>query len=87
MTLQGIVQTARYLTVLRALLKPLGWYMAQLSQVYPTLLDRVLGPVERWIYRLGGVRRDDEMNWKTYAVAALLFNVAVVLLLYVLQRL
>jgi K+-transporting ATPase ATPase A chain len=86
-TLQGIVQIVLYLTVLLALVKPLGWYMAQVYQGQPILLDRVLGPVERWIYRLGGVRRDDEMNWKTYAVAALLFNVAGLLIVYVLQRL
>jgi K+-transporting ATPase ATPase A chain len=85
--LQGIVQIVLYLTVLLALVKPLGWYMARVYQGQPTLLDRVLGPVEGWIYRLGGVRRGDEMNWKTYGVAALLFNVAGLLILYVLQRL
>jgi K+-transporting ATPase ATPase A chain len=86
-TLQGIVQIVVYLTVLLALVKPLGWYMARVYEGQSILLDRPLGPVERSIYRLAGVRRDNEMNWKTYAVAVLLFNVVGLLILYVLQRL
>jgi K+-transporting ATPase ATPase A chain len=86
-TRQDVIQVALYLAVLLALVKPLGWYMAQVYQGQPVPLDRVLGPVERLIYRLGGVRREYEMNWKTYAVAALLFNVAGLLILYALQRL
>ena len=32
----------------------------------PRSLDRVLGPVERFLYRLFGIRADQEMDWKTY---------------------
>ncbi len=38
------------------------------------------------IYRLAGVRADEEMTWKTYAVTMLLFNLAGVLAVYALQR-
>ena len=74
MTLNGWLQIALYLAVLLALVKPLGWYMARVYQGQSTGLDRVLGPVERLLYRLCGVRPDEEMDWKTYAVAMLLFN-------------
>ena len=37
-------------------------------------LDRLLGPVERLIYRLGGIQVEAEMGWKTYAMAMLLCN-------------
>jgi K+-transporting ATPase ATPase A chain len=47
----------------------------------------VLGPIERLIYRCCGVRVTDEMGWKTYAVAMLLFNLAGLLVVYGLQRL
>jgi K+-transporting ATPase ATPase A chain len=86
-TRHDLLQIGLYLAVLLALVKPLGWYMARVYQGQPSPLDRVLGPLERLIYCLGGVRREDEMNWKTYAVAALLFNVAGLLTLYALQRL
>ncbi|MGH7235893.1 MAG: potassium-transporting ATPase subunit KdpA, partial [Nitrospiraceae bacterium] len=45
-----------------------------------------LGPVERGIYRLCGVRDNQEMDWKTYAIAVLLFNAAGLFALYLLQR-
>jgi K+-transporting ATPase ATPase A chain len=39
------------------------------------------------IYRLCGVKPDEEMNWKIYAIAMLLFNVLGILMVYALQRL
>jgi len=87
MTASGLVQISLYLVLLLALVKPLGWYMARVYQGEPIGLDRVLGPVERFLYRLAGVRPEQEMDWKRYAVAMLLFSGAGILLLYALQRL
>jgi len=87
MTALGVVQLLVYLGVLLALAKPLGIYMARVYEGRPIGLGRVLGPIERLLYRVGGVRADDEMGWKRYAVAMVLFNFVGFLLLYVLQRL
>lgn len=87
MTANGLIQTGLYLVLLLALVKPLGWYMARVYQGEPVGLDRVLGPVERLLYRLAGVRPEQEMDWKRYVVAMLLFSGVGVLLLYALQRL
>jgi K+-transporting ATPase ATPase A chain len=87
MTANGIFQLALYVVVLIALAKPLGSYMARVYQNQPFGLDKVLGGLERLIYRLAGVQPDQEMGWKTYAVAMLLFNFAGLLVLYLLQRL
>jgi len=73
-TAAGLVQLALYMAVLLALVKPLGWYMARVYEGRPCGLDRVLGPVERCIYRLAGVHADASMRWPTYAGAMLLFN-------------
>ncbi len=86
MTLNGYLQIGFYLVVLIALAKPLGSYMARVYDGKACGLDRVLGPFERVIYRLCGVRSDEEMNWKTYALAMLLFNFAGLVVVYVLQR-
>ncbi len=83
----SIFQFVFYLVVLIALTKPLGLYMARVYENKPILLDRVLGPVERRIYRLCGVRLEDEMDWKTYAIAMLVFNLAGFFVIYLLQRL
>lgn len=86
MTLNGYVQILFYLVVLLALAKPLGWYMARVYEGQPVGLDKLFRPVEHVIYRLCGTREDDEMTWKTYAIAMLLFNLAGLLVVYVLQR-
>jgi K+-transporting ATPase ATPase A chain len=86
MTANGILQLLLYLVVLIALAKPLGTYMARVYQNQPFGLDRALGWLERLIYRLAGVRPDQEMGWKTYAGAMLLFNLLGLLVVYLLQR-
>ncbi len=87
MTLIGWAQIGLYLLVLLLLVKPLGVFMARVYEGERTFLDPVLGPAERLLYRLSGVRATEEMNWKTYAVAMLLFNALGLFLLYGLQRL
>jgi K+-transporting ATPase ATPase A chain len=87
MTLNGSIQLGLYLVVLLALAKPLGGYMARVYTGQPSRLDRVLGPLERLIYRLCGVRAGEEMGWQTYAIAMLLFNLVGFLAVYALQRL
>lgn len=84
--IMGWIQIIFYMAVLLLLVKPLGGYMARVYQGEPTVLDRVLRPVEELLYRLAGVRPDREMNWRVYAAAMLLFNAAGLLFLYGLQR-
>jgi K+-transporting ATPase ATPase A chain len=52
-----------------------------------TFLDRVLSPLERLIYKLTRVDHEREMRWTEYAVAMLLFSVASMVVLYLIQRL
>jgi len=75
-TANGVAQLLFYLIVLVALAKPLGAFMARVYEGRPCGLDGALGWLERLIYRLAGVRAGEEMGWKTYAVAMLLFNAA-----------
>ncbi len=86
MTLNGWLQLILYFVVLIALAKPLGAFMARVYEGQSTWLDRILGPIERLIYRLSGVNPQAEMSWKTYAFAMLLFNLFGVIVVYVLQR-
>jgi K+-transporting ATPase ATPase A chain len=87
MTTNGLLQIGLYLVVLLLLVKPLGWYMARVYQGEPVGLDRVLGPVERFLYQLSGVRQGEEMDWKGYAIAFLLFSAVDFIFLYALLRL
>ena len=87
MNINSWLQLVLYLVVLLALAKPLGSFMARVYQGQHTFLDRALGPVERFIYRIVGVDPEEEMNWKTYAVAVLIFNILGLIAVYLLQRL
>ncbi len=82
----GILQLVIYLVVLLLLAKPLGSYIANVYEG-KSVVNRVFGPAERWIYRIFGTREDTEMNWKTYALSFLLFNGIGLFIVYVLQRL
>jgi K+-transporting ATPase ATPase A chain len=87
MTGNGILQLVLYFSVLLLLAKPLGLYMARVYEGQPSGLDRVLGPVERLFYRICGIKPEEEMSWKKYTGAVLLFSAAGLLFLYLLQRL
>ncbi|HQU33705.1 MAG TPA: potassium-transporting ATPase subunit KdpA [Thermoanaerobaculaceae bacterium] len=87
MTALAALQLLAFLAVILALAKPLGVYMARVYESRPGGLDRVLGPVERFLYRISGVNAGDEMDWKRYATAMLVFNLAGWLALYALMRL
>jgi K+-transporting ATPase ATPase A chain len=82
------IQLALFFATLVALVKPLGGYMARVySGVVPAWLGGLIGPVERLIYRLCGVRSHDESDWKRYAGGLLVFNLLGVLFVYGVQRL
>jgi K+-transporting ATPase ATPase A chain len=83
----GMFQIVLYVVVLVALTKPLGGFMANVYQGERTFLSPVLGPIERAIYRLGGIDPQRETGWKQYAVAALLVNFIGFVFVYLLQRL
>jgi K+-transporting ATPase ATPase A chain len=87
MTIYGVVQISIYFFVLILLVKPLGRYMAHVYAGEHTFLDRLLRPVERLMYQAAGIDPAQEMNWKTYAIAMLVFNALGILMLYGLQRL
>ena len=87
MNIYSWIQLIFYMVVLLALAKPLGTFMAKVYQGEHTFLDPVFGPVEQFIYRLAGVHADEEMNWKVYAIALMLFNVLGLFVVYALQRL
>lgn len=87
MTLIGWIQIAVYLIILILLVKPLGIYMAKVYQGERTFLSPVIAPLERFTYRLAGIHPDDEMDWKKYSIALLLFSGIGFVFIYLLQRL
>jgi K+-transporting ATPase ATPase A chain len=71
-----------FLAVLLLTAKPLGIYIANVMEGR-LQLGR---PLENVLYRLCGVRAQEEMGWLRYALALLLFNALGVVAVYALQR-
>ncbi len=86
MTAIGWLQAIVFFLIVLALTKPVGLYMAHVFAGERTWLTPVLRPIESIIYRLGGVREDQEMPWYAYALSMLAFSVIGLIYLYVLLR-
>lgn len=86
MTMAGWLQFALFFLIVLVLTKPVGLYMARVFEGERTWLSPVLAPVERIIYRLGGVNPEQEMTWYVYAHAMLAFSAVGLVWLYVLLR-
>ncbi len=82
----GVLQFVVFGVVLMALAYPLGGYMARVYGGEARLAGKVLGPIERLLYRLGGVEPAEEMGWRRYATSMLVFSLLGVLVVYLLQR-
>jgi K+-transporting ATPase ATPase A chain len=87
MTSIGWLQIILFTVVVAVAVRPLGGYMMRAFTGEPTVLGRVLRPVERGIYRLAGIDATAEQEWYTYALALLAFNAVGLVALYALQRL
>jgi potassium-transporting ATPase potassium-binding subunit len=76
------LETILYFVVLLALVKPLGSFMAKVFQGERTFLSPVFVPIENLLYRISGVKKDEEMGWKRYAWAMVLFNLVLFVALF-----
>jgi K+-transporting ATPase ATPase A chain len=85
MNVMGWLQILVYFVVLLLCVKPLGSYMARVFQGERTFLSPVLSPLEKFLYRLSEVKAEEEMDWKAYTIAVLVFNLIGILVLFVLQ--
>ena len=87
MSVNGWLQFGLFSAILLASVRPVGIYLARVLEGERTWLDPVLRPVERLIYKLSGIRADQEMNWREYAYAMLGFTAVGLLLTYGIERL
>ena len=86
MTFNGWLQILIFFGLILAVTRPMGKYLTRVYQGERTLLDPVMRPVERLLYRICGVNEKHEMRWTEYAGAMLVFSLSTMLLLYLLLR-
>jgi len=86
MSLNGWLQISLFIACILLLAKPMGDYLTRVFDRRKTFLDPILAPCERLLYRLTGIKPEQEMRWTEYAVAMLTFSAATALLTYVIER-
>ena len=74
MTFNGWLQIVLFFVVILAITRPLGVYLVRVFEGPSRPLPRLLGPVERLLLRLCGVRGDESQSWKGYAAYLLVFQ-------------
>ena len=87
MTSATLALFAVFLVVVLLCAKPVGLYISHVMEGHPIWPLRIGGPFERLLYRMSGVDPSEEMGWKKYTIALLVFNIVGVLAVYALQRL
>ncbi len=87
MTLIGWIQILVYVGVILALTRPFGAFLYRVYEGERQPLPRLLGPLERGVFRLSGVDVRREQTWVEYAFALLVFSALSLLVTYAIERL
>lgn len=85
--MSAVIQYILYLAVLIALAIPLGAYIKKVMNGEKTFLSKILTPCEDAVYKVMRVKKDEQMNWKKYAVSVLIFSGIGLIFLFLLQLL
>jgi K+-transporting ATPase ATPase A chain len=81
------IQLIFFMLALVALAPLLGNYMAKVFMGEKHIMKPVFGWLEKLVYRISGIKSEEEMNWKTYMYGVLLFNLFGLVFLFLLQML
>jgi K+-transporting ATPase ATPase A chain len=87
MTALGIAQILIFFAIVVAMTKPVGVFMYRVFEGERTFLHPIFRPLERLIYKFGGVKEDEEHSWLRYSAAMVSLSVFSFIFVYLLQRL
>ncbi|MGI4829474.1 MAG: potassium-transporting ATPase subunit KdpA [Janthinobacterium lividum] len=86
MSWNGWLQVGLFIAAVLLLAWPMGTYLTAVFERRRTFLDPVLVPCERLLYRLTGIRPDEEMHWTAYVGSMLAFSAVTLLLTYAIEK-
>ena len=87
MTSIGVLQIVVFFGLILAVTKPVGLFMSRVFQGQRTFLHPVFRPVETLVYKLCGVKEDQEQRWTQYTASVLAFSFFAFLIPYAMMRL
>lgn len=80
-----VIQYVLYLVILVVLAVPLGAYIKKVMFGEKTFLSKLLTPCENLVYKVMRVDKEEQTNWKKYAVSVLIFSGIGLVFLFLLQ--
>lgn len=83
--MSAVIQYILYLAVLIVLAIPLSAYIKKVMNGEKTFLSKILTPCENAVYKVMRIKKDEQMNWKKYAVSVLIFSGIGLIFLFLLQ--
>lgn len=83
--MNAVIQYILYLAVLVILAIPLGAYIKKVMNGEKTFLSKILVPCENAVYKVMHINKDEQMNWKKYAVSVIVFSGIGLVFLFLLQ--
>ncbi|GBR00730.1 potassium-transporting ATPase potassium-binding subunit [Gluconacetobacter liquefaciens] len=86
MSLSGWITIAAFFLCVVAMTRPLGGYLQRVLEGQPHFLGRIFGPLERGLYRVAGIRWEEEQSWVQYATGVVLFSAVSFVVVYALLR-
>lgn len=85
MTSNDVIQVVLFLVLLTGLTPVLGNYMYKVFTGEKHFMLPVFGRLERLTYKVCGINRGEETNWKTYTWGLLIFNFMGMVFLFLIQ--
>lgn len=81
-----MLQVVLTLALFVLLIIPLGTYIYHIASNQKTFADPVFNRVDNVIYKICGIDKNREMNWKEYAVALIITNAVMIFVGYLILR-
>jgi K+-transporting ATPase ATPase A chain len=87
MTLKAIGEIGFFFAIIYLIARPMGIYLHKIFSGQKTILSCVLGWLEDLLYKIGGVKKDQEQLWFEYALSLLVFNLLGIIFLLIITLL
>ena len=85
MRMSDWLQVVLFIVIIAFCVVPLGAWMAKVFTGKPNFLTPLSGFVEQKFLALGGVDGTEEMDWKEFAIALMVFTIPCILVVFLLQ--
>ena len=85
MLLEDVLLIMLFLLIVTISAIPVGKYMSNVLTGKKTFMTPLIRPIEKFIYGICSIDENQEMSWKRYAYALIIFNIIGITFLFVLQ--